>query len=249
MNKVHWFTLSGCYLQLKKMKLIIIILITILSSCNFSPKGNNEIEDEKKIDTLETADIKKEENDLTDNQRYLKSREIILPYKFTNEVSRINDTKINLPFDIKDKYGIVGPSFALLDFNKDGYDDLFFEYYGLSGTGEKNVIDIYFFEPTENKFSDSCITLMNPSYFFDKNIITSYYYGLGGGSATKYLLTDGKLNPIESIEIYIESSKEFKATFSYSQKPFSDTLKCEDNMVRLPEEYEYRKIIKEANNG
>jgi hypothetical protein len=124
---------------------------------------------------------------------------------------------------------------------KPAYSKQFFNF-------KRRFLDGLPLAPTENKFSDSCFTLMNPSYFFDKNIITSYYYGLGGGRATKYLLSDGKLLPIENIEIDIESSKEFKATFWYSQKPFSDTLKCEDNMVRLPEEYEYREIIKEANN-
>lgn len=226
------------------MKLNIFVFISILIGFIFVTKVVNEQSNEIKLNLLKTEVNKMAKNKLSDYQEYLKSRDTLVPYNFTTEVSRINDRTLKIPFKVKEVYGPVNPDFALLDFNKDGFDDLFFEYYGLSGTGEKNLIDIYFFEPTKNKFTDTCFTLWNPSYFFDKNIITTYYYGNGGGSATKYLLSDGKFLPIENVEIAIEFSKDFKATFWYSQNPFSDTLKFVDTMMRLPKEYAYRRIIK-----
>lgn len=185
---------------------------------------------------------------LSDNQNYLKTRKELSPYSFTSEIRSLKDIDQKLPFHLNEKYAPLYPDFALLDFNKDGHLDLFFEYYGLSGSGEKNCIDIYFFEPSLNKFADSCMTLVNPSYFYNDDIISSYYYGLGGGQAHKYQIKNGRLDLIESIEIDIQPSDSFQVFFRYSKKPFTDTLIFTDNQVRLPEEYQYRRIIKKSLN-
>ena len=224
------------------IKSFMLIFILTLSACDST--SPNELSGGKK--TKAKSKLAQHEKNSTENQKYLQSREKLEPYAFTSEVKRINDPKIKLPIDREKKYGAISTDYALLDFNKDGFDDLFFEYYGLSGTGEKNVIDIYFFEPGQNKYTETSLTLVNPSYFFTQNIITSYYFGLGGGSATKYQIANGKLEIIETIDINIDYSEEFQTTFRYTQSPFSDTLEYQDNMVRLPPEYRYRKIIQAA---
>lgn len=114
----------------------------------------------------------------------------------------------------------------------------------MAGTGEKNTIDIYFYEPENQKFADTCFTIMNPTYFYDKNLITAYYYGSGEGGAQKYQIINGKIELIESIALEINFHDEFEVIFLYSQKPFTDTIRVLDNMVRLPNEYKYRRIIK-----
>jgi len=230
------------------MKQIFYILLITLASCNSTSKSDIKHKKKQRLTLFKPCTKESQKEDLTENERYLNTRNKLVPFKFTSEIKRTNDSNIKLPINIEEEYGVINPDFALLDFNKDGYDDLFFEYYGIAGTGEKNIIDIYFFDPIENRYSDSCFSITNPSFFFDKDIITSYYYGLGGGRATKYQIINEKLELIECIEIDINSSDTFRATFWYSQKPFSDTLKYNDNMVRLPEEYKYRRVIKENIN-
>jgi hypothetical protein len=186
-----------------------------------------------------------DEIDSTSNEQYLNTRKKLEPFVFTTEIKRINDSILPIPNEMKDLFNEITPNYGLLDFNKDGYDDLFFEYYGLSGGGVKNTIEIFFYEPLRKDYSDSSFKLMNPSFFYDKNIITSYYYGNSGGNAEMYLVEKGEIHLIESIDIDIYSGKKFKVIFKYSQKPFQDTLTTTDTIVRLPTEYKYRAFISE----
>lgn len=213
----------------------------------------NKVEQEKiseiiidhSIDTIKTDEkrSRQAEIDTLPHVNYLSTRKKLKPYTFTTEVQRRNDSTIAFPFDFKELAPNFLENYGLLDFNKDGFSDLFLEYYGMSGTGEKNVIDVYFYVPTKRKFSNEPFRLMNPNYFYDQNIITAYYYGLGGGTAFKYRIKNGKLDLVENIDLDINNSDGFEATLKYSQKPFKDTLIFKDNMVRLPEEYGYRPII------
>ncbi|MBI1183500.1 hypothetical protein GC194_04480 [bacterium] len=159
--------------------------------------------------------------------------------------SCVNDSTIKIPFKISERYTMEQPRFGLLDFNLDGFNDLFFEYYGLNGTGLKNTVDVYFYDKNLDEFSDSCWQLKNPAFYPELGIITEYSYGLGGGTAAKYKLENGRITPIEIIDIAIQQLSEGQLTveYSYSFPNRNESLVFYDNRVRLPQEYDYRAII------
>jgi hypothetical protein len=214
------------------MKIVFILLSFICISCSHYVENHVNLTDNN-IDEI----------DSTSNEQYLNTRKKLEPFVFTTEINRINDSNIPIPNEMKDLFDETTPNYGLLDFNKDGFDDLFFEYYGLSGSGEKNTVEIFFYEPLRKEYSDTSFKLMNPSFFYDKNIITAYYYGVSGGSAEMYQIENGKFDLIEQIEIDIHSESNFEVFFNYSQKPFLDTIKTKDNLVRLPPEYKYCPLI------
>lgn len=137
---------------------------------------------------------------------------------------------------------------TLIDLNNDGIDELFFEYYGLSGSGEKNRIELYQYDTIENvfKINESMSELVNPSFYFENNTICSYYIANGGGSASKYRWDMGKTALIENYNIEIFSQDSMKVIFNNYVSGVCDTIIW--NKISLPKEYrygEYSQLIKE----
>jgi len=90
---------------------------------------------------------------------------------------------------------------------------------------------------------------MNPYYDYESKILTSHYYGHGGGWAVKYKLEKGIFKEIERYCIDIRpngiESDKLVVNYLWSKCPFTDTLQwVEQNyFVELPEEYHYEKIV------
>ena len=115
---------------------------------------------------------------------YIATREKEPEYEFTcsEQLSRINDSTISPVKELLDnRYAGQHPEFALLDWNNDGFKDLFFEYYAPAGAGIKFRIDVYEYDPKIEKFLEEGYSYMNPSFYFDSGIITSHYWGNNGG--------------------------------------------------------------------
>lgn len=184
---------------------------------------------------------------LTSHSVLLSKRPIQEEYHFkcTDQFKRVNDTTMWGIFELLNyRYEEENPDFALFDWNGDGYDDLFFEYYASSGTGIKFRVDVDIYDPKTEGFKEK-YSFMNPAYFCDSGIITSHYWGNGGGWAEKYSVHDDSIELIENIDIKIFSDQ-FKidsVVYFYTQSPFQDTIRVTDNMVQLPPEYTYEKLI------
>ena len=143
---------------------------------------------------------------INSNLNYITQRDSLNYQSLDKFLTRINDSSIAAPTKIIEYYEGTGANFALLDFNKDGYIDLFFEYYGASGFGIKNRIDIYLFKPNINQFNETIdLSVMNPSYYIEENIITEHYIGSRNGYAFKYKLYNERIDTLEKININISS--------------------------------------------
>ena len=128
---------------------------------------------------------------------------------------------------------------TLIDLNGDGHRDLLLEFYGSSGTGLKNRVNIYLFNNKKLRFLKEPIDLPNPTFNFRNNTIVSYYVANGGGYATELKWHGLRLDTIESIEVNIHVSKEFKATAIIHNHLTGKETKKTTDMVWLPDKYKY----------
>ncbi|MEO9531983.1 MAG: hypothetical protein ABJG68_07345 [Crocinitomicaceae bacterium] len=210
--------------------------LLLLSACSFESKNLEQ-------------NITESQATPTSHSTYLDTRKIEPEYEFewSDRLSRINDSSIVPVIELlENRYDEEFPDFALLDWNNDGYEDLFFEYYASAGTGIKFRVDVYQFDPKTNKFSEKDYSFMNPSFYFDRGIITSHYWGNGGGYGEKYKVHNGIIDTLEKIDIDILPYRPGpikEVNYTYSQHPFKDSIYVSDTLVQLPLEYTYRKII------
>lgn len=185
------------------------------------------------------------------NSVYLENRKKVKPYKFiwSKDFERVNDSTIKpVKKLLKNSYNDVFPDFGLFDFNKDGNRDLVFEYYASSGSGVKHRVDVYMFDQSTKKLIEEPFSIMNPAYYYDSGILTSHYYGNGGGSAIKFQIQKGKIDTLEYIDIDIQNNDKnrnrIKVDYFYTNYQLKDTFSLTDDCVRLPYEYRYEKLIK-----
>ena len=196
----------------------------------------------------QTQTIKINHSEPTSHALYLLTRDnsIQNSLSWKKYISNINDNLLISELELLERYGLIGPDFGLLDWNDDGYKDLFFEYYGPTGTGVKYRIDVHEYNPKTKKYSGNSYSFMNPSFDYERGIITSHYYGLGGGSAFKMDVKNGIKDTVEYIFLNIYAADQFDSVvYYYSQKPFKDTFRYKDNRVNLPKEYEYVPFLNE----
>jgi len=136
-----------------------------------------------------------------------------------------------------------GGNDTLIDLNGDGYKDILIEYYGASGTGLKNRIQVFLFEPFHNKFKESeqLSDLANPTFYFNRKIITGYYVANGGGYATKLKWNHLKLDTLEYIEIETNNSVKNRPLFTLSSYNYVTKKRKVKTLsaMKLPEEYKY----------
>ncbi len=196
----------------------------------------------------QTQTIKIKRSEPTSHALYLLTRDSSIhnSLSWKKHISIINDNRLISELELVERYGSIDPDFGLLDWNDDGYKDLFFEYYGPAGTGAKYRVDVHEYNSKTKKYSDQIYSFMNPSFDYERRIITSHYYGLGGGSAFKMEVKNGMKDTVEYISFQIYESDQFDSVvYYYSQKPFKDTLRLTDNWVNLPNEYTYVPFLNE----
>jgi len=72
---------------------------------------------------------------------------------------------------------------TLFDINYDGYKDYVIGYYAQAGTGIKNRIKVFFYEPKKNNYilNEQLSDLPNPTFYINQKKITGFYIGNGGG--------------------------------------------------------------------
>ena len=76
---------------------------------------------------------------------------------------------------------------TLIDLTYDGHTDYVIGYYGQSGTGIKNGVNVYLFNPKLNAyiFNRTLSDLANPTFYIKEKKITGFYIGNGGGGGKK----------------------------------------------------------------
>jgi hypothetical protein len=76
---------------------------------------------------------------------------------------------------------------TLIDLTYDGNKDYIIGYYGQSGTGIKNRIQVFIYDKgVDNYLLDSTLTdIANPTFYVKQKKITGFYIGGGGGGGRK----------------------------------------------------------------
>lgn len=85
--------------------------------------------------------------------------------------------------------GLVAPDYdTLIDLTYDGHKDYIIGYYGKSGTGIKNRVNVYMFNPKKHSYflDQQLSNLPNPTFYINKKKITGFYIGNGGGGGSKF---------------------------------------------------------------
>jgi len=92
---------------------------------------------------------------------------------------------------------------SLFDLNYDGHDDYVIGYYGQSGSGFKNRIQVYFFDPKQNcyHYNEQLSDLPNPSFYLDQKKITGFYIGNGGGAGGRLEWINGKWTATKEFQV------------------------------------------------
>lgn len=131
---------------------------------------------------------------------------------------------------------------TLIDLNGDKFKDILIEYYGASGTGWKNRTSVYLYNNSKAKFiaCEQLNDLANPTFYFNRKMVTGYYIGNGGGHAAKLKWNGLKLDILESIEIDIkrQGNSMVCKTIAYDHKTRKTTSAVFDKVV-LPADYRY----------
>jgi hypothetical protein len=93
---------------------------------------------------------------------------------------------------------------TLFDLNFDRHADLVVRHYGTMGTGLKNFIDVYLYDPQSEQyiFDQQLSDLRNPSFYLEKKKITEFYIGYGAGDGNELEWINGKWITTRTISVF-----------------------------------------------
>lgn len=113
---------------------------------------------------------------------------------------------------------------SLFDLNYDGYKDYVIGYYGACGTGIKNRIKVYFYDPKKKCYilSEQLSDLPNPTFYLKQKKITGFYIGCGGGSGGRLKWIKNKWVATKEFEVHNEQDAT-KWIISYLTKKKTET--------------------------
>jgi hypothetical protein len=150
--------------------------------------------------TYETTEFRNEDSVVTtDSALLMKSQNYIAELGYWDDESRYFDSLRHLVFDtstLSGKQHTLLINFSLehgsltqpdndsaFDLNFDGYDDYVIYYYGSAGTGIKNGIEAYIYNPRIDTYvkSEQITSIRNPSFYIGEKKITGFYLANGGG--------------------------------------------------------------------
>jgi hypothetical protein len=100
--------------------------------------------------------------------------------------------------------GLVSPDYdTLLDLTYDGFNDYIIGYYGKSGTGIKNRVNVYLFNPKRHCYilDEQLSDLPNPTFYIKQKIITGFYIGKGGGGGHRLEWINNKWRITKEFEV------------------------------------------------
>ena len=97
---------------------------------------------------------------------------------------------------------------TLIDLNYDGSQDYIIGYYGQSGTGIKNKVEVYLLNETSGIYilDDQLSGLINPTFYISRKKITSFYLAHGGGGGDQLEWIGNKW--VSSMEFYVKNKSE-----------------------------------------
>ena len=192
----------------------IFISILYLTSCNFSDKKT--IAETKNVITLDTfADIVEDKVKFEIDTTTLDGKRTYIINKF-----QYVDPRRYPDFD------------TLIDLTYDGNKDYIIGYYGSTGTGIKNRIEVFLYnKQIDNYILDSTLSRMpNPTFYIKQKKITGFYIGGGGGGGSKLEWKKDKWITTKTFAVDNDNGKGLWI-IDYPQKSKRDTIHREFQMI------------------
>lgn len=130
---------------------------------------------------------------------------------------------------------------TLIDLTYDNNKDYVIGYYGSTGSGIKNRIEVFLFnKQTNSYYFDSLLSDMaNPTFYLDKKKITNFYIGNGGGGGSRLEWINNKWTPTKTFTVdkqdtvalwtitYPLENRSVKKTRTFQMVPPDDILETE----------------------
>ena len=104
---------------------------------------------------------------------------------------------------------IEGPDYdTLVDINYDGFDDYIIGFYAPCGTGIKNGVLIFIYNPQQNRYIEDSIlsNIPNPTFYLKERRITSFYLAYGGGCGSRLDFINGKW--VETMTFWVDNKEQ-----------------------------------------
>ncbi len=140
-------------------------------------------------------------------------------------------------------YVSLQQSDTLIDLNGDGYADILIEYYGLSGSGLKNRIEVHLYDKKTGKFiyHEQLSSIVNPTFYFFEREVTGYYIAVSGGGAVRLLWNDDglTLDTLEQFDVLIEHTSKLDILMERTYYTNHNTTQWEADIIDLPRKYRY----------
>jgi hypothetical protein len=184
---------------------IFTLTILFLTSCNLADKKNiekNQQTTNSKVDVFQNA-YDSLATAFVDTSTLKGKRQLIMNHFLIDNGLQSSD------FD------------TLFDVTYDGFKDYVIGYYGKSGTGIKNRVQVYFFDKKKDNyiFNEQLSNLPNPTFYINKKKITGFYIGNGGGSGSKLEWTSGKWTTTKEFDVDNEGdTTKWKINFPLTKK-------------------------------
>jgi len=165
-------------------KLLIIGTVILLTSCNLTDsKGTQRTTKDTVISQIDTT---LSQTDNSENSSYSDAYDSLAIAHV--DTSTLHGKRSWLMNQFSLERGLVSPDYdTLIDLTYDGQKDYIIGYYGKSGTGIKNRVNVYLFNPKRHSYilDEKLSNLPNPTFYIKQKKITGFYIGNGGGDGSK----------------------------------------------------------------
>ncbi len=231
-------------------KLIVFFILFVLKSC-IVKESKKQIQQHRLVSPQDTLINKKTVAELNEksfnnyfnNPNYSEYQNC---YKYVNnDLILASVVKMIFTNELHQKYGNKD---TLIDLNSDGYVDYLNEYYGESGSGEKNRIEVFLYNSKKHDFlRDSLLCcLYNPLFDFKNNRITELYITSESGYYAEYKWVKKKLEKLIEINTEIQMND---TIFYYNVEEinYKSGEKKKYTLKHLPQKitnYKYKNIVK-----
>ncbi|MDJ1485038.1 hypothetical protein QNI16_31360 [Cytophagaceae bacterium YF14B1] len=213
--------------------LLIIGAVIVLTSCNLTERKNTKITSKDSVisqtNTTVSSTSKSKNSPYTDMYDSLARAYV--------DTSTLQGKRSWLMNQFLIENGLVSPDYdTLFDLTYDGFQDYVIGYYGKSGTGLKNSVKVYIFNPKKHYYilDEQLSDLPNPTFYIKKRKITGFYIGNGGGGGRRLEWITNKWTMTKEFEVDKEGDSA-KWTISYPLKNKKEVIRRPIQMIP-PEE-------------
>jgi hypothetical protein len=171
----------------------------ILTSCNLKEQQNVQLNKESSLFQVDTPQVKVDKAEQTLYDGYYDS--LAKAYVDTSTLKGKREWIMN-HFLIENT-----PSSSdydtLFDITYDGFKDYVIGYYGQAGTGIKNRVKVFFYDPKNNCYilNEQLSDLPNPTFYIKQKKITGFYIGNGGGGGGRLEWLNGKWTTTKEFDV------------------------------------------------